>query len=120
MHYCTVFRPRDLTMSNPFRSKVYAATESLRRFVWFFLGLCIALLVGLGVLDYRGADVTWAVMLAFVWIFGIVLSVERARQLTAPDSEFGVRAYVFNISVGMIWWCFVLFVTIRLTLRAVS
>jgi hypothetical protein len=59
----------------------------------------------------QGNDVTWPFVLTFMWLFGIAFTVEKALQLSDPDSQFSLAAYVFNISVGAFWWVILIVIT---------
>ena len=99
------------------RSKIHSVAVFLSRFRIYYFLVCFVAFVILATLSYRGFDLTWANTLVFMWLFGIGLTVAKMHQLTDPKKDFGIGAYVFNISVGAFWWLFLVWSTVALATR---
>ena len=52
----------------------------LHGFRWWFLALCVGVYVTLAILDFRGHEVVWPLMLSFMWLFGIAMFVENFQR----------------------------------------
>lgn len=104
-------------MEETTRSKIHSMADSLSRFrIYYFLG-CFVAFVTLATLSYRGFDLSWANTLVFMWLFGIGFTVAKAHQLTDPKKDFGTAAYIFNVSIGALWWLFLVWSTFVIVTR---
>ena len=99
-------------MAKDTRSIVHGLATSLHRLRLYFILICVAAFVILATLSYRGMDLTWASLLTFMWLFGIAFTVGKALQLSDPASKFRYSTYVFNISVAVLWWGFLIYATV--------